>query len=262
MIIKSLSEITPDLISITIDESFHESLNDAIFPENLQEIIINYYTLSLVGVKFPKKLQKLSIFDSQSLIGIQFPEFLQELDLFHNNHSLNKIILPENLYKLTLTNFKYSLVELKFPKNLQILELYDCETSLIGVVFPENLQELYLSYYTCSLIGVVFPEKLRKLSLFEPSHQLDDVNLANIQELVLHIYQFPLNIQFPEYLKRLALYYCKSPLNYDFPHELIIVIDTLIDNAKFEFIKTEDDMYYYTYLKYPRDHFIKTKMNL
>ena len=41
MIIKSLSEITPDLISITIDESFHESLNDAIFPENLQEIIIN-----------------------------------------------------------------------------------------------------------------------------------------------------------------------------------------------------------------------------
>jgi len=103
---------------------------------------------------------------------------------------------------------------------------------------------------------------LKKLSLFEPSHRLDDVNLANVQELVLHIYQFPLNIQFPESLKQLALYYCKSPLNYDFPHELIIVIDNPIDDTKFEFIKIKNNMYYYTYLKYPRDHFIKAKMNL
>ena len=56
MIIKSLSKITPDLISITIDEHFHESLNDVKFPETIQKINLHYYSQSLIDVIFPDSL--------------------------------------------------------------------------------------------------------------------------------------------------------------------------------------------------------------
>jgi hypothetical protein len=56
MIIKSLSETTPDLISITIDEHFHESLNDVKFPETIQKINLHYYSQSLIDVIFPDNL--------------------------------------------------------------------------------------------------------------------------------------------------------------------------------------------------------------
>ncbi len=52
MIIKSLSEIT-------IDEHFHESLNDVKFPETIQKINLHYYSQSLINIIFPDNLQEL-----------------------------------------------------------------------------------------------------------------------------------------------------------------------------------------------------------
>ena len=114
-------------------------------------------------------------------------------------------------------------MEVEFPKTLQKLDLDNYSFSLDGVIFPENLKELIISKYKHSLVEVKFPEKLQKLDLYFYSMSLDGVQ---------------------------------------FSHELTIIVDYLINDPKFELIKDNNIEYYYTYLKYPRDHFIKHIKNI
>ena len=108
------------------------------------------------------------------------------------------------------------------PDLTEIYITCEFQESFIGFQFPKKLRVLYLYNYSPCLIGVKFPESLKVLYLLEGLTTLVDVQ---------------------------------------FPHELMIIVACTINDPQFEFIKNEYGINHYTYLKYPRDHFIKPCLN-
>ncbi len=132
------------------------------------------------------------------------------------------------------------LTNVQFPDHLKLLNISNYTYSLDNVYLPENIIQFDLIYYK-SLINFKFPKNLQILNL--PYNNILD------------------NIEFPEHLRELNLFNYAFPLNCNFSHELIIIIECIINDPKFEFIKNVCCANYYTYLKYPRDHFIKPCLN-
>ena len=168
-------------------------------------------------------------------------------------------ITPDLSRIVTSRAFQESFVGYEFSKNVKQICLYNYKQSLVGVQFPETLDMLELINHTQSLVGVKFNDQLETLSLCYYNLSLDGINLPNqLKFLELFNYPQPIkNVNFPESLQEILIE-LPSPLECDFPHGVIIKFRHAYHKIEYEFIKKDECFYYYSYLKYPREHFIKS----
>jgi hypothetical protein len=168
-------------------------------------------------------------------------------------------ITPDLSRIVTSRAFQESFVGYEFSKNVKQICLYNYKQSLVGVQFPETLDMLELINHTQSLVGVKFNDQLETLSLSYYNLSLDGINLPNqLKFLELFNYPQPIkNVKFPESLQEILIE-LPSPLECDFPHGVIIKFRHAYHKIEYEFIKKDEFYYYYSYLKYPREHFIKS----
>lgn len=168
-------------------------------------------------------------------------------------------ITPDLNRIVTSLHFQESFVGYEFSKNVKQICLHSYKQSLVGVQFPETLNMLGLINHTQSLIGVNFPDQLETLSLTNYNLLLDGINLPNqLKFLELFNCSQPIkNVKFPESLQEILIE-LPSPLECDFPHGVIIKFRHAYNKIEYEFIKKDDYFYYYSYIKYPKDHFIKS----
>lgn len=133
---------------ICFNNSFNESLDNIIFPDNIKIFVFaRYYNKPIDNIKFPNQLEKLFFSGdfNQNIDNVNFPETLTYI-FFGNcfNQPLHNVKFPKSLYALEFgTDFNQAL-NINNLNNLNIIKLSHNENSIPINTLPTNLKRLYI----------------------------------------------------------------------------------------------------------------------
>jgi hypothetical protein len=162
-------------------------LDNAVFPNLLELVIIGNQITSLNGVRFPETLRYLTIENEQiqSLVGVHFPSNLVELNITGSRiTSLKGVTFPVHVSSINLSNNQIASFDgMKFPLSLESLHLEHNNPTIIDTI-------RLLKYPTEVVMREIIRGYPATAEYFDSQRELKEFDMQKLQNHMLSIAKF------------------------------------------------------------------------